>query len=111
MVGFTRRAFLRRYLEAPIEFSGHGLEDGQRALVFDCCKGGMHFISACYIEVGSAITVSPCEALSQYFNGRCDSGCRARVVWCRRCTERNQQGFNIGVKFISHDDSGHHPGA
>ena len=83
MAGFTRRTYLRRYLKVPIEFRGPDQAEGQQALVFDCCRGGMHFISDDYIEPGAIIFVRPCETLDAYFHVHGETGYPARVVWCR----------------------------
>ena len=104
MVTFNRRGFLRRYLKTPIEFSALGLAHDQRGLMFDCCKGGMHFISDHYVEPGATIFLSPCEALRTYFPATDGCGCRATVIWCRRGTEGEAQGFKIGVQFEVPDD-------
>lgn len=106
MVRFTRRTFIRRYRETPIEFRGHGLENSHGALMFDCCKGGMHFISDFFIEPGSAIIVSPSEVLAEYFHSHADRGLRARVIWCRRCSDDIRQGFRCGVQFTPNDENG-----
>ncbi len=99
MAGFTRRTYIRRYLEVPIEFSSRNHDNGQQAIVCDCCKGGMHFISEVYIEPGADILIHPCELLQTYHHDQCETGCRARVVWCHRCKDENRQGFRIGVEF------------
>ena len=104
MATFNRRSFLRRYLKTPIEFSALGLARDQRGLMFDCCKGGMHFISDHYVEPGATIVLSPCEELRHYFPAVDGCGCRATVIWCRRCTEKDLQGFKIGVQFVWPDD-------
>ncbi len=109
MAGFTRRTYLRRYLKAPIEFRERDQAEGQQALVFDCCRGGMHFISDDYIEPGAVIFVHPSEPLNACLHVHGESGCPARVVWCRRCSGENQQGFSIGIKFTPHDESGPQP--
>lgn len=105
MLRFNRRTFLRRYLKAPIEFNVLGLPNGQRALMFDCCKGGLHFISDSYVEPGATITLSSCEALRYYFPVEDTCACRATVIWCRRHTDQNRRGFKIGVQFVRPDQT------
>jgi hypothetical protein len=106
MVRFTRRTFIRRYLETPIEFRGHGLENSHSALMFNCCRGGMHFTSDCFIEPGSAIIVSPSEALAEYYHSHADRGLKAQVVWCRQCSDEIRQRFRYGVQFTPKDERG-----
>ncbi len=103
MAGFTRRTYLRRYLEAPIEFRGPGQADGQHALVSDCCRGGMNFISDRYLAPGAIIFFDPCDLLDAYGHDRCETGYRARVVWCRRYAGDGHPKFSIGVKFTPQD--------
>ena len=100
MITYNRRSFLRRYLKAPIEFSAQGSANEQRALMFDCCKGGMHFITDRYVEPGATIILSPCEELRNYLPTTDGCGCRATVIWCHRCTGHESQGFKIGVQFV-----------
>ncbi len=104
MVTFNRRSYLRRYLKTPIEFSALGLDRDQHGLMFDCCKGGMHFISDHYVEPGATIILGACEVLRHYFPATDGCGCRATVIWCRRCTGKESQGFKIGVQFERPDD-------
>ncbi len=105
MVTFNRRSFLRRYLKTPIAFSTLGLTRGQRGLMFDCCRGGMHFVSDRYVEPGATIILSPCEALRNYLPATDGCGCRATVIWCRPCMEKELQGFKVGVQFLRPDES------
>ena len=105
MVTFNRRSFLRRYLKTPIAFSTLGLARDQRGLMFDCCKGGMHFISDSYVEPGATIILSPCEALRNYLPTTDGCGCQAKVIWCRPCMEQELQGFKIGVQFVQPNES------
>jgi hypothetical protein len=111
MPRFTRRTYIRRYLETPIVIRDHDLERVHGALMFDCCKGGMHFTSDRYIAPGSTIIVSPCEVLAEYFNNPPPGGLRARVVWCRRRAADPHKGFRCGVQFRpgAHHDRQHHP--
>ena len=110
MARYTRRTYLRRYVEAPIEFRGQGQADGQRALVSDCCRGGMNIISDRYLEPGAIIFFDPCELLDVYCQDRCKTGYRARVVWCRRCSGDSHPKFSIGVKFAPQDQHDRQPG-
>jgi hypothetical protein len=105
MVTFNRRSFLRRYLKTPIAFSPPGLARDQHGLMFDCCKGGIHFISERYLEPGATIILSPCEALRNYLPVTDGCSCQAKVIWCRPCTEQELQGFKIGVQFVHPDES------
>jgi hypothetical protein len=107
MTRFTRRTYIRRYLETPIEFRDHGREKGHEALMFDCCKGGLHFISDRYMAPGSAIIITPCEALQDYDHCRTAHGLPARVIWCRRCSADPRRGFRCGVQFRPNEPTEH----
>ena len=104
MVTYNRRSFLRRYLKTPIAFSALGFDREQRAMMFDCCRDGMHFITDHFVEPGATIILSPCEALRNYLPTTDGCGCRATVIWCHRCTGNESQGFKIGVQFLRQDD-------
>ncbi|MDJ0855580.1 MAG: PilZ domain-containing protein [Desulfobacterales bacterium] len=106
MAKYTRRIFIRRYLEAPIEIRGNEQDEGRLAMAFDCCKEGMHFVSDDYIGPGTIIFIRLCDGLSPNLGDGCDTSLRARVVWCRRCTRENKQGFSIGVHFSPDDQNG-----
>ena len=103
MSRFTRRTYLRRYLKAPIEFSGNVNDEGRQALVSDCCKEGMHFISDVYLEPGSIIWVRPCDQTSLLWDDERKTACQARVIWSRRCVKNKGEGFSIGVQFLADD--------
>lgn len=107
MATYNRRSFLRRYLKTPIEFSAPGLTRDQRGLMFDCCKGGMHFITDRYLEPGATIVLSACAALRNYLPATDGCGCRATVIWCHRCAGKESPGFKIGVQFVRPDESEH----
>ena len=107
MTKFTRRTYLRHYLKVPIEFRGCDQDEGQRALVFNCCRGGMNFISDDYVEPGTIIFVRSSEPLNAYIHARGETGGRARVVWCRRCSEDDRPRFSIGVEFTPSEARDH----
>ncbi len=109
MAKFTRRIFIRRYLEAPIEVRGYEQDESRPAMAVDCCKAGMHFVSDDYIGPGTIVFIRPCDGPNPYLGGGCEAALRARVVWCRRCVREDQPGFSIGVQFYPEDRQDHRP--
>ena len=81
---YTRRSFLRKYREAPVEIRQHGTQQSQPAQMSDCCRGGMQLISDRFIEPGAEVVAD----------------CPAEVVWCHRCDKGTPNRFPIGVRFV-----------
>ena len=54
---YTRRSFLRKYREAPVEIRQHGTQQSQPAQMSDCCRGGMQLISDRFIEPGAEVVI------------------------------------------------------
>ena len=97
---YTRRSFLRKYQEAPVEMRRSGSQKYHHARMNDCCKGGMQLMSDCFLEPGSVVIISPGSRLAEILNGTTDKDCPAEVVWCRRCAKGKPDRYLMGVQFV-----------
>lgn len=97
---YTRRSFLRKYREAPVEIRQHGTQQSHPAQMNDCCRGGMQLISDRFIEPGAEVVIGPGDHLVDILNGAAHADCPAEVVWCHRCDKGTPNRFLIGVRFM-----------
>lgn len=97
---YTRRSFLRRYREAPVEIRRGDTQQSHHARMSDCCRGGMQLICNRFIEPGSDVVIGPGEHLTDILNGTTHGDYPAKVVWCQRCDKGMSDRFLIGVRFV-----------
>jgi hypothetical protein len=99
-VKYTRRTFLRRYREAPVEIRHDGTQICHPARMSDCCRGGMQLIYDRFIEPGAEVIIGPGDHMVDILNGSANEDCLAEVVWCHRCDKEIPNRFIIGVRFV-----------